>query len=131
VTFRRDAQLAARQLMKLCCMASTSAGPESRLSVVSSVSDPDPASRRNTAISTAMPAAMRALVTAVTWNPSTNASRAPSVRAGDAVHADLAWSYRTPLPESQKIAGLISFYNEKVDLFVDGVLQERPSTKFS
>jgi uncharacterized protein (DUF427 family) len=54
-----------------------------------------------------------------------------SVRAGDAVHADLAWSYRTPLPESQKIAGLIAFYNEKVDLHVDGVRQERPSTKFA
>ena len=37
--------------------------------------------------------------------------------------ADLAWSYRTPLPESQKIAGLIGFYNEKVDLYVDGVEQ--------
>jgi uncharacterized protein (DUF427 family) len=54
-----------------------------------------------------------------------------SVRAGDAVHEDLAWSYRTPLPESQKIAGLVAFYNEKVDLYVDGVLQERPHTKFS
>jgi uncharacterized protein (DUF427 family) len=54
-----------------------------------------------------------------------------SVHAGDAVHADLAWSYRSPLPESQKIAGLIAFYNEKVDLHVDGMLQERPSTKFS
>jgi uncharacterized protein (DUF427 family) len=54
-----------------------------------------------------------------------------SVRAGDRVHADLAWSYRTPLPESQKIAGLVAFYNEKVDLYVDGVLQERPHTKFS
>jgi uncharacterized protein (DUF427 family) len=54
-----------------------------------------------------------------------------SVRAGDTVHADLAWAYRTPLPESQKIAGLISFYNEKVDIYVDGVLQERPRTKFS
>ena len=54
-----------------------------------------------------------------------------SVRAGDAVHQDLAWSYATPLPESQKIAGLISFYAEKVDVSVDGVLQERPSTKFS
>ena len=32
----------------------------------------------------------------------------------------MAWSYRTPLPESQKIAGLISFYGEKVDLYVDG-----------
>jgi uncharacterized protein (DUF427 family) len=48
-----------------------------------------------------------------------------SVRAGDAVHADLAWSYRTPLPESERIAGLISFYNEKLDIYVDGVLQQR------
>jgi uncharacterized protein (DUF427 family) len=54
-----------------------------------------------------------------------------SVRAGDIVHDDLAWSYRTPLPESQKIAGLIAFHNEKVDIYVDGVRQERPVTKFS
>jgi uncharacterized protein (DUF427 family) len=54
-----------------------------------------------------------------------------SVRVGDTAHADLAWSYRTPLPESQKIAGLIAFYNEKVDLHVDGVRQQRPSTKFA
>jgi uncharacterized protein (DUF427 family) len=54
-----------------------------------------------------------------------------SVRADDSVHHDLAWSYRTPLPESQKIAGLIAFYNEKVDIYVDGVRQERPATKFS
>jgi uncharacterized protein (DUF427 family) len=54
-----------------------------------------------------------------------------SVRTGDNVHDDLAWSYRTPLPESQKIAGLIAFYNEKVDIYLDGVQQERPSTKFS
>jgi uncharacterized protein (DUF427 family) len=47
------------------------------------------------------------------------------------VQEDLAWSYRTPLAETQKIAGLVSFYNEKVDLYVDGVLQERPVTKFS
>ena len=46
-----------------------------------------------------------------------------SVRAGDAVHEDLAWSYPAPFAESQKIAGLVSFYNEKVDLYVDGVLQ--------
>jgi uncharacterized protein (DUF427 family) len=54
-----------------------------------------------------------------------------SVRAGETVHEDLAWSYRTPLPESQKIAGLIGFYNEKLDIYLDGELQERPSTKFS
>jgi uncharacterized protein (DUF427 family) len=54
-----------------------------------------------------------------------------SVRAGEKVHADLGWSYKTPLPESQKIAGMVAFYNEKVDIYVDGVLQERPVTKFS
>jgi uncharacterized protein (DUF427 family) len=55
-----------------------------------------------------------------------------SVRTPDGtVHEDLAWSYRTPLPESQKIAGLIAFFDEKVDVHVDGVLQERPVTKFS
>ncbi len=36
-----------------------------------------------------------------------------------------------PLPESQKIAGLACFYHEKVDLYVDGVLQERPHTVWS
>lgn len=54
-----------------------------------------------------------------------------SVRVGDEIHEDLAWSYPTPLPESQKIAGLVAFYDEKVDVYVDGVLQERPVTKFS
>ncbi|MFG1695528.1 DUF427 domain-containing protein [Nonomuraea sp. NPDC049309] len=44
---------------------------------------------------------------------------------------DLAWSYRTPLPESEKIAGLIAFYDEKVDVYVDGVRQDRPKTKFA
>ena len=44
---------------------------------------------------------------------------------------DVAWSYPTPLPESQKIAGLIAFYDERVDTFVDGVQQDRPKTPFS
>ncbi len=49
---------------------------------------------------------------------------------GHGVHRDLVWIYRAPLPESQKIAGLACFYNEKVDLYVDGELQERPRTPF-
>jgi len=67
----------------------------------------------------------------VTHCPYKGQARYWSVRVGDSVHEDLAWSYPTPLPESQRIAGLIAFYNEKVDLYVDGVQQERPSTKFS
>jgi uncharacterized protein (DUF427 family) len=54
-----------------------------------------------------------------------------NVVVGDTVHQDLVWCYRTPLPESQKIAGLACFYNERVDLYVDGVKQERPRTPFS
>ena len=45
-------------------------------------------------------------------------------------HDDFVWCYRTPLPESQKIAGLACFYNEKVDLYLDEKLEERPKTKF-
>ena len=54
-----------------------------------------------------------------------------SVDTGQAVHTDVVWIYRTPLPESQKIAGLACFYNEKIDLYLDGVPQERAHTKFS
>ncbi len=52
-----------------------------------------------------------------------------SVDAGHGLHPDLVWIYRSPLPESQKVAGLACFYNEKVDLYVDGELQERPRTR--
>ncbi|WP_338770682.1 DUF427 domain-containing protein [Nocardia vulneris] len=53
-----------------------------------------------------------------------------SVRIGDSEYRHVAWSYRTPLPESQKIAGLIAFYNGLVDTYLDGELQERPPTLF-
>jgi uncharacterized protein (DUF427 family) len=46
-----------------------------------------------------------------------------SLVLGGSVHEDLAWSYRTTLPESQRITGLIAFYPEKVDLYVDGIKQ--------
>ncbi|MGH3489033.1 MAG: DUF427 domain-containing protein [Actinopolymorphaceae bacterium] len=48
-----------------------------------------------------------------------------SVTVNGTEHPDLAWSYRTPLPESQKVAGLIAFYDEKVDVYVDGIQQAR------
>ncbi len=53
------------------------------------------------------------------------------VDTSDTVHEDLVWTYRTPLPESQKIAGLACFYNETLDLYLDSELQERPHTHFS
>ncbi|RLK59133.1 DUF427 domain-containing protein [Actinokineospora cianjurensis] len=36
------------------------------------------------------------------------------------LHEDLVWSYRSPLPESQKIAGLACFYTERATVLVDG-----------
>ncbi|WNG86462.1 DUF427 domain-containing protein [Mycobacterium sp. ITM-2016-00317] len=53
-----------------------------------------------------------------------------SVRTGGGLHADLAWSYHHPLPAVGAIAGLVAFYNEKVDLTVDGVRLPRPKTMF-
>ena len=44
---------------------------------------------------------------------------------------DIAWCYDFPLPACASIAGLVAFYNEKVDLVVDGVALERPQTHFS
>lgn len=44
-----------------------------------------------------------------------------SVRAGGGLYEDAAWSYRHPLPESARIAGLVSFHPSKVDVIVNGV----------
>jgi uncharacterized protein (DUF427 family) len=52
-----------------------------------------------------------------------------SVEIDGQLHEDLIWIYRTPLPESQKIAGLACFYNEKVDTYLDGALRDRPGKR--
>jgi uncharacterized protein (DUF427 family) len=54
-----------------------------------------------------------------------------SVRVGEAIHADLAWMYQYPLGAVSRVAGLIAFYNEKVDIEVDGVRLPRPVTHMS
>ena len=54
-----------------------------------------------------------------------------SVRIGDTSHPDLAWAYDFPVAAVAPIAGLIAFYNEKVDIEIDGVPIDRPVTHFS
>ena len=44
---------------------------------------------------------------------------------------DVAWSYESPAVEVGKIAGLIAFFNERVDLVIDGKPQPRPVTPWS
>jgi uncharacterized protein (DUF427 family) len=54
-----------------------------------------------------------------------------SVEAGDGRVEDLVWYYPEPIPEAAKIEGLLAFFNERVDLEVDGEVQERPRTQWS
>ena len=67
--------------------------------------------------------------------PSSATSHCPF--KGDATYwsmedaADIAWTYPTPIAGAEQIAGLVCFYNEKVDLEVDGQQLERPRTRWS
>lgn len=54
-----------------------------------------------------------------------------SIRVGDITYPDLAWSYDFPTRQLLPIAGLVAFYNEKVDVTVDGMSLARPNTHFS
>jgi len=44
---------------------------------------------------------------------------------------DVSWSYSSPSPEASAVAGMVCFFNERVDISVDGVVQPRPQTPWS
>jgi uncharacterized protein (DUF427 family) len=54
-----------------------------------------------------------------------------SVEVGGEQVEDLIWYYSEPIPEAAKMKGHLAFFNEKVDLEVDGEEQERPQTQWS
>jgi uncharacterized protein (DUF427 family) len=41
---------------------------------------------------------------------------------------DVAWSYQDPLPDAAPLAGLVAFYDEAVEVTVDGVRRTHPDT---
>jgi uncharacterized protein (DUF427 family) len=53
------------------------------------------------------------------------------VRAGGELHDDLAWTYPDPQHDAEPVRDLIAFFNERVDLEVDGEAQDRPRTQWS
>ena len=53
------------------------------------------------------------------------------VRVGDRLEPVLAWYYPEPLRGMERIDGRVCFFNERVDVSLDGVLQERPVTMWS
>ncbi|MBA3528544.1 MAG: DUF427 domain-containing protein [Propionibacteriaceae bacterium] len=67
----------------------------------------------------------------VTVCPYKGRARYWSVRVGDTRVADAVWSYPDPIPENPKIRDLLCFFNERVDLVVDGEQLERPLSPWS
>jgi uncharacterized protein (DUF427 family) len=53
-----------------------------------------------------------------------------SLPLGERLVTDIAWAYDFPTHQLQPIAGLIAFYNEKVDISVDGATLAQPNTHF-
>lgn len=47
-----------------------------------------------------------------------------SVTVDGVTHENIVWGYEMPLPEAEEIAGLVAFYNDKVEIYVD----EEPTT---
>jgi uncharacterized protein (DUF427 family) len=54
-----------------------------------------------------------------------------SIDAGGRRRANLGWSYEQPLPAVVAITGLVAFWDERVDVFLDGERRERPGGAIS
>ena len=54
-----------------------------------------------------------------------------SATIGGEVVADVAWSYQAPQHEAEHVRDLLCFFDERVDLVVDGERRERPRTPWT
>lgn len=54
-----------------------------------------------------------------------------SVDVGGRRREQLAWSYEEPLPDMPAIAGLLAFWDDRVDTYLDGELRARPGGAIS
>jgi uncharacterized protein (DUF427 family) len=54
-----------------------------------------------------------------------------SVRVGDEVHENVAWTYAQPRHDAAAVAGYVAFFNERVDIVVDGEPQPSPRSPWS
>lgn len=72
----------------------------------------------------------------VNWQyltPSTTTTKCPykgranyyNITVNEKEIKDAVWWYEYPTAESAAIQGLVCFYNEKVDVYVDGVLEKK------
>ena len=54
-----------------------------------------------------------------------------SLDLGDRTLDDLVWTYESPLADAAAVVGLVAFFNERVDIVVDGAAEGRPATEFT
>jgi uncharacterized protein (DUF427 family) len=54
-----------------------------------------------------------------------------SLEAGGRMLENIGWTYAEPLPDAVAIKGLVAFWNEQVDVFVDGEHRGRPGGELS
>jgi uncharacterized protein (DUF427 family) len=52
-----------------------------------------------------------------------------SAQVGGEIYEDLVWSYETPIPGAEQLAGLMCFYNDRVELTIGD--ERQPHTKTS
>ena len=67
----------------------------------------------------------------ITHCPYKGAAAYYSVEADGDGGKDLVWCYDGPFDEVRRIKGLVCFYNERVDIELDGEPQDRPESGFS
>jgi uncharacterized protein (DUF427 family) len=54
-----------------------------------------------------------------------------NVRVGDDFEDDLVWTYAEPQHDAEPVRGMLCFFNERVDVELDGKVGERPRTQWS
>ena len=54
-----------------------------------------------------------------------------AVERPDSRRVDVAWSYEHPLPDAVEITGMVAFFDERLDVVVDGARRARPTTPWS
>lgn len=54
-----------------------------------------------------------------------------SAQIGDRLIEDLVWAYRDPERDAEPVRDLFCFFNERVDLEIEGELAERPQTQWT
>jgi uncharacterized protein (DUF427 family) len=54
-----------------------------------------------------------------------------AVDRADGRRIDVAWTYEHPLPDAVEVTDLVAFFDERVDVVVDGERRERPITPWS